>query len=488
MIIKTLKKHTADTLRTFHTILLKVLVSNNDFLLAAQEGKSDLAEALREESGNPIDTGRLISASSLSLFRSMMDVEEKDKRLKKDEMIEHFVMVLSNPELFEGFCIAFSGSDDELEGICELYGCAREYQSLWRDPVYQKRRHYQQTLCRYARAATHLYGVVHVSEFNALLTRYEPSLMREKSGFTRETGVYLDTYFYRPENIGNISLIHLIGNNVPDVYTSLDGMMHHASFAESFRSGLSDLYAFASKRKSENPEKMLEDFFDEQKNNLSRTLFTESRRRPPYLPSRSEFLRYENPLYHEITPAEQALRNFLKQKYAKDIHRTAVADGMEDEELLDEIMEEVYEASTDIGRGGDDVDPTTSITEIMDTLHERGITPDGLDAANELVRHVIPLYNTSRKWVLYGNSPEGLSASSPRFTGTPTIVPGSSHAAQMLAEGKDEIEKMGFYLDLDANATVASFPGINNKQQKVYPNDPCPCGSGKKFKKCCGRM
>ncbi len=23
--------------------------------------------------------------------------------------------------------------------------------------------------------------------------------------------------------------------------------------------------------------------------------------------------------------------------------------------------------------------------------------------------------------------------------------------------------------------------------QKIYPNDPCPCGSGKKFKQCCGR-
>lgn len=25
------------------------------------------------------------------------------------------------------------------------------------------------------------------------------------------------------------------------------------------------------------------------------------------------------------------------------------------------------------------------------------------------------------------------------------------------------------------------------KGQKIYPNDPCPCGSGKKYKKCCGR-
>ena len=23
--------------------------------------------------------------------------------------------------------------------------------------------------------------------------------------------------------------------------------------------------------------------------------------------------------------------------------------------------------------------------------------------------------------------------------------------------------------------------------KKVYPNDPCPCGSGKKYKQCCGR-
>lgn len=25
------------------------------------------------------------------------------------------------------------------------------------------------------------------------------------------------------------------------------------------------------------------------------------------------------------------------------------------------------------------------------------------------------------------------------------------------------------------------------QSKKIYPNDPCPCGSGKKYKKCCGR-
>ena len=26
---------------------------------------------------------------------------------------------------------------------------------------------------------------------------------------------------------------------------------------------------------------------------------------------------------------------------------------------------------------------------------------------------------------------------------------------------------------------------VRNKDKKVGPNDPCPCGSGKKYKKCC---
>ena len=29
--------------------------------------------------------------------------------------------------------------------------------------------------------------------------------------------------------------------------------------------------------------------------------------------------------------------------------------------------------------------------------------------------------------------------------------------------------------------------GPVKKEVKVYPNDPCPCGSGKKYKQCCGR-
>ena len=33
------------------------------------------------------------------------------------------------------------------------------------------------------------------------------------------------------------------------------------------------------------------------------------------------------------------------------------------------------------------------------------------------------------------------------------------------------------------NAVVKKQPV--KKQQKIGPNDPCPCGSGQKYKKCC---
>ena len=36
----------------------------------------------------------------------------------------------------------------------------------------------------------------------------------------------------------------------------------------------------------------------------------------------------------------------------------------------------------------------------------------------------------------------------------------------------------------DESATKAPKKRAN---VKVYPNDPCPCGSGLKYKQCCGR-
>ena len=44
----------------------------------------------------------------------------------------------------------------------------------------------------------------------------------------------------------------------------------------------------------------------------------------------------------------------------------------------------------------------------------------------------------------------------------------------------DEATRKALYREQKASTTIHKAP-------KIYPNDPCPCGSGKKYKKCCGR-
>ena len=64
----------------------------------------------------------------------------------------------------------------------------------------------------------------------------------------------------------------------------------------------------------------------------------------------------------------------------------------------------------------------------------------------------------------------------------------------MLEENADKLRAMGINIDLDSNAREidTAFVSPDRKtviagKKKIYPNDPCPCGSGKKYKKCCGR-
>ena len=44
----------------------------------------------------------------------------------------------------------------------------------------------------------------------------------------------------------------------------------------------------------------------------------------------------------------------------------------------------------------------------------------------------------------------------------------------------DEDKQKALYKEQKSSTTIV-------KEAKVYPNDPCPCGSGKKYKKCCGK-
>jgi len=44
----------------------------------------------------------------------------------------------------------------------------------------------------------------------------------------------------------------------------------------------------------------------------------------------------------------------------------------------------------------------------------------------------------------------------------------------------DADKRKALYKEQKSSTTIV-------KGDKIYPNDPCPCGSGKKYKKCCGK-
>ena len=81
-----------------------------------------------------------------------------------------------------------------------------------------------------------------------------------------------------------------------------------------------------------------------------------------------------------------------------------------------------------------------------------GFTRIDMDKITPIISAIMELNNKARLWVTYGNVPDELSSS----------------------------QESGFGMKQNI-AVVRSTP-------KVGRNDPCPCGSGLKYKKCCGKM
>ena len=132
--------------------------------------------------------------------------------------------------------------------------------------------------------------------------------------------------------------------------------------------------------------------------------------------------------------------------------------------------------------------------DVLSKMSEADIVFQSEKQMEEFVGLLMEAHNNTRMKENRGHKPNELARKG--FSrGMPTIVPGSSHAAEMLRDAMPQLNEMGFSVDLDENADVAAtliYPNGRKDnpvkvEKKIYPNDPCPCGSGKKYKKCCGR-
>lgn len=193
-----------------------------------------------------------------------------------------------------------------------------------------------------------------------------------------------------------------------------------------------------------------------------------------YIPTRTEIEDYAEHKYFSAEPSYQKMGKFLMKVM-----------GM-DEDKADFTLYEMFQK---LGLGATPHD-------IMDDFREAGVIFPDEESVYKSFRLVMEVNNNTRMVIHRGYKPCEMARtdfSRMRQSGQmPTIIPGSSHAAKLLQEGQEELERMGFGVDFESNAReIPTAVFTNGTMQmgtrKVYPNDPCPCGSGKKYKKCCGR-
>lgn len=165
-----------------------------------------------------------------------------------------------------------------------------------------------------------------------------------------------------------------------------------------------------------------------------------SRNKPYYIPPKTEFLRYADNLYTPNTLQFEKLKTYVSKHIVRD------------RELAETVADNIRLAS--------------SMEAPLDELLDEFLFLD-IELSEQQIDGLLPLLvelrNNTRLWTNRGYTPVEM-----RNLFTPPA------AASLAARPMGTMVKPDF-------ARNAAAP-------KVGRNDPCPCGSGKKHKKCCGAV
>jgi len=153
--------------------------------------------------------------------------------------------------------------------------------------------------------------------------------------------------------------------------------------------------------------------------------------KPFYIPEQEELLKYKDNNYFEINKEYKDLLEYATK-------RLFDGDEWQAEMLVEDIQ--VY------------CQQNFSPEAIIDLFNQRGVSFDGIKQVNEVLKLVMNLANNTRIWENNGHTPNEIfeKFEKPKLKQLP--------AERFLVSGKSK---------------------------KIGRNDPCPCGSGKKYKKCC---
>ncbi len=126
---------------------------------------------------------------------------------------------------------------------------------------------------------------------------------------------------------------------------------------------------------------------------------------------------------------------------------------------------------------------------IQHLIDESGKVND-INTLNQVMQVVMNYMNSVPHWDLYGYSPSDLQMKMGKMTAPPRVSLGPNARSMGFTEEKtqqiiDDLWEEMQHPNQSHNAFDTVMPFI--APPKVGRNDPCPCGSGKKYKNCCGR-
>lgn len=157
--------------------------------------------------------------------------------------------------------------------------------------------------------------------------------------------------------------------------------------------------------------------------------------KPFYIPGKEELLKYKDELYYEITKEYKALLKYVTQN---------IFDG---DEFKAEILCEDVQGTCQFG---------FTVKNIFDMFNHRKVNFKSEKQVDEAMQLIMELANNTRIWENNGHTPKEIF------------------------ELMEKPNLMGF-----PEERFANIINIVNSKEKVGRNDSCPCGSGKKYKKCC---
>ena len=169
--------------------------------------------------------------------------------------------------------------------------------------------------------------------------------------------------------------------------------------------------------------------------------------KPFYIPEQEELLKYKEETYFEVTEQYKALLRYVtKNIFAGDEFSA---------EMLCEDVQGICQFEF-------------SVQEVFEVFNTRGVNFKNEKQVNEVMQLVMDLANHTRIWENNGHTPNEIF---------------EKYEKPHLRSLPEDDFMGGMCMPGSSGPQLRIIPG--GKSEKVGRNDPCPCGSGKKYKKCC---